>query len=318
MTTAVASAPKSPTLRKGVVVLDAKPGDPVPTTMTAHAVEITPALAADWLARYADPKKRRIRKKVERYAATMKAGRWLDQSSKTMDFTSNGGVELSDGHHRLTAIVESGVTIWFEVHFGSDPRERRIEGIRINRTVADGLAMEGCTQYQSNIGAAIKIVLLYEKTGGTNERWIGSTNPLLPDVEEIIDSWLGEQAVWDALGKDLVRIARAMPDGASQQAVLAAGLLIERDHPGMAVPFLDSVADGRADPLDGKGVGAAKVIDRIIRSGATKASGGGSREEWSRYVLTILIRSFNASRAAGKWQRPELTGAKPFTLDKVK
>jgi hypothetical protein len=309
--------PTKPGSRFGLVILNIAAGDPIPAHRSVHAVRITPALAQDWLNRYADPKKRKVRPRVvERYAATMLAGEWLDQSSKVIDFTHNGTDRLSDGHHRLTAIVKSGVSVWMEVHFGSDPRSRQVEGVRVARTASDMLAMEGCPSSTSAIASASKTLFIYKQTEGTTTRWDPKALPM-PDNEDIILSWMEYEPEWSAVGIEIIRIANKFPKGASKQAIQAAGILIERAYPGEAVPFLDML-EKVGGPVDGYGMPAYKTLESILRSGKVKRTGGYNRDEWARAVMTIIIRAFNAHKAGhSKWSRPEVTSANSYLTDRI-
>lgn len=81
--------------------------------MFRHKVEkITPEIAKIYYSRVIN------RQAVKTYIAQMKTGRWV-LNGETICFDSNG--VLRDGHHRLLAIIESGVTIEVLVVRGVDP-----------------------------------------------------------------------------------------------------------------------------------------------------------------------------------------------------
>ena len=76
-------------------------------TITTEIVTLTPALAAEWL--NSNTCNRPLSTlRASRYARDMKAGDWRF-NGETISFTADG--RLVDGQHRLTAVVESGVTI---------------------------------------------------------------------------------------------------------------------------------------------------------------------------------------------------------------
>lgn len=86
--------------------------------MFRHEVEkITPEIAKIYYSRSTG---NRVinRQAVKTYIAQMKTGRWV-LNGETICFDSNG--VLRDGHHRLLAIIESGVTIEVLVVRGVDP-----------------------------------------------------------------------------------------------------------------------------------------------------------------------------------------------------
>lgn len=86
--------------------------------MFTHKVErITPEMAKKY---YAKSKGNRVirRKTVNEYIAQMRKGLWV-LNGETVCFDANGA--LMDGHHRLLAIIESGITIEVLVVRGVDP-----------------------------------------------------------------------------------------------------------------------------------------------------------------------------------------------------
>lgn len=71
---------------------------------------IDPAKARELLLNHRRKDNNRIEQdKLERYKALMKAGKWMQY--RGMPIKISGGV-LLDGHHRLTAIAESGVKLY--------------------------------------------------------------------------------------------------------------------------------------------------------------------------------------------------------------
>ena len=85
--------------------------------VTFDAMLVTPAVAARMLER--TPYERPINAgRVRRYADDLIAGRWLE-TGETIKLTSDG--TLLNGHHRMRAIVLSGVTTWLYVAKGVSP-----------------------------------------------------------------------------------------------------------------------------------------------------------------------------------------------------
>lgn len=78
-------------------------------------IEVTPEIAQQWLEMYRYEHQRKPRReKVEAYARDMTRGAWLPY--RQIVITSLGDQRyLTDGQHRLLAIVESGKPQWFEV-----------------------------------------------------------------------------------------------------------------------------------------------------------------------------------------------------------
>ena len=71
---------------------------------------ITPAIAAEWLTRAT--KQRVSASLVEVYARKMREGRWVGECDRRFDpIRLDWQGRVTDGHHRLHAIVRSGVTV---------------------------------------------------------------------------------------------------------------------------------------------------------------------------------------------------------------
>lgn len=85
--------------------------------------DVTPVLAEAMLARNADDQRGLKPSVVGRYAADMSSGAWV-LTHQGVAFNRLGN--LSDGQHRLTAIVQSGMTIPLAVWFGVGGREEMV------------------------------------------------------------------------------------------------------------------------------------------------------------------------------------------------
>jgi hypothetical protein len=307
-------------VRNGLAEADLKPGDPVPTDRVATAVLINGPLASDWLSRYADPNKRHIRpNKVSDYADKMTDGEWLEMS-KTIEFITNGGgsTHLSDGHHRLRAVAQSGCSLWFEVKFGEPPQSRRIEGVRLSRSPGDMLRMEGCPGYYSEIGAGVRNALLYRQTVGTDIRWRASLVSI-PDSEDIVLTWMDDPLLWNAVAPACKALVTSWPVGTSQGAMTGFVFLAEKAYPGQGLAFLALIASG-AGPRDGRGKSVLGIFLQTarVRPVVKRTKRSGTQLDWNRFSMTVLVRAFNAY-VAGKatFQRPEWSD-RPFVLEKIR
>jgi len=107
------------------------------TTVTRELV--TPAKAEKWL--NLNKNNRALREGVgEKYAADMKAGRWTECAAPIC-FYEDGN--LADGQHRLFGVVESGMSVWFDIKRGMT----REDGLNIDtgqtRNVVDNGRISG-------------------------------------------------------------------------------------------------------------------------------------------------------------------------------
>lgn len=137
-------------------------GDPEATVM-----EVGPDLAEKWLTRnlaHEDNRRsksnRPIREgRVDRYANMMSQGRWI-LTPDAIAFDTDG--RLTNGQHRLRAIVDSGETEKLLVAWNVPTDSFKYTDSGIKRTAGDVLAIEGFPD-PIHLGAAARLVLLHRK-----------------------------------------------------------------------------------------------------------------------------------------------------------
>lgn len=111
--------------------------------VTYEVVQVTPELAAQWLA--LNVHNRSLRERVvARYADDMKAGRW-PFTGAPIKFDWDGN--LQDGQHRLAAQVRSGATVEHLVIRGVDPAAQDVTDVGPSRTLGDALKLKGESNY---------------------------------------------------------------------------------------------------------------------------------------------------------------------------
>lgn len=122
--------------------------------LSATFVTVTPEMAARWLTH--NTRNRALRKaEVTRYKRDMLAGNWhLDGSP--IRFAPDG--TLLDGQNRLTAIVESGVTLTLLVVRGVAAEAQTVMDTGRKRTAGDALAINGHSYY-TQIAATARLAL---------------------------------------------------------------------------------------------------------------------------------------------------------------
>lgn len=122
--------------------------------------KITPALAADWLAKHNTHNRPLRETTVDAYARDMKTNRW-SPNHQGIAFSATGA--LLDGQHRLSAVVASGVTIYALVFRGIP---ERVEGVAAKvmetvdrgntRSLADLLKLDyGISESPGTVAAAL-------------------------------------------------------------------------------------------------------------------------------------------------------------------
>lgn len=101
--------------------------------ITTEVVNVTPEMATEWLNH--NTHNRPLRHGlVERYAAIMRAGGWK-LVHQGIAFTAEG--DIVDGQHRLFAVIESGMTIAFNVTRGVLAETQMVIDDHAKRTVRD-------------------------------------------------------------------------------------------------------------------------------------------------------------------------------------
>ena len=100
-------------------------------------IDVSPALAAMWLAQV-HPDQRRLRSGwVDTLATDMVAGRWK-LTHQGIAFDTHG--RLLDGQHRLQAVVASDVTVRMKVDFGIDPSAYEVTDAGRPRSIVDRIS----------------------------------------------------------------------------------------------------------------------------------------------------------------------------------
>lgn len=137
----------------------------------AEWVKVTPELAQDWINRNTGNRKLR-EGVVEKYARDMLDGRWTKNPQPIM-FYEDG--ELADGQHRLWAVVISGVTIEFFVHFGVEREAGLNIDTGVGRDLVDNAKISGYEGYLTKISLGTAIIVAFgrqmrEKSLSAGER----------------------------------------------------------------------------------------------------------------------------------------------------
>lgn len=151
---------------------------------------ITPILAAAYLER--NTANRGVKQSiVKKYAKAMKTGCW-DLTHQGIAFDSNG--VLTDGQHRLQAIIASGCSVEMNVSRFS----REVSRIHIDqhsrRSFADAMAIESGGDINKNVVTIARAIMrLASHDRGTET--IDEVKRMYPVIEKpvlFVDSYLGE------------------------------------------------------------------------------------------------------------------------------
>jgi hypothetical protein len=149
---------------------------------TYEIVEITPALAKEWLQR--NTHNRNLRERVVNgYAADMKAGAWVEDGQSIKFSDTN---VLLDGQHRLAAIAQSGVTVRVLVVRGLPDNTQDTMDTGAKRRMSDVLKLRGETNAVT-LASTLLRVLKWKQGHRRYLKTAGDTNPTHRQLLEVLD-----------------------------------------------------------------------------------------------------------------------------------
>lgn len=129
---------------------------PEKTPDGARVVQVSPEMAEHWLER--NTRNRKLRDSVvNKYAADMKAGRWM-LTGDAIQFDTTGAV--INGQHRLWAVFSSGVTVPMLVMEGLAPETVAVLDDHLKRNLADVVTIQRPGATVTSIHTAIANMLL--------------------------------------------------------------------------------------------------------------------------------------------------------------
>lgn len=248
---------------------------------TAEIYKVTPAVAKRWLSR--NVRNRPIRPgEVAKWVREMKAGAWM-LTGEAIKFDTNGA--LADGQHRLTAVIESGVTVNMLVVRGLAPEAQALMDSGAKRTASDSLTFKG-VKNSSIVAAAARLAYREPDAGYVAER---IANPTNSEVGKFVEDF-----------PQIVRAAEMSnhfyPAFDAPPSVLALAWMRFEDAAGAfaAGEFFESIANMTTD-----GPGDPRLA--LIRRLAT-ARRNSERLEPKTY-LSLIFRAWNAWRKGASLQK---------------
>jgi hypothetical protein len=164
-------------------------------------VLVTPALAAEWLAR--NPRNRHLRYRiVDKYAADMSAGNWAaigDPIRRTADG------DLLDGQHRLNAIIKADVPVWMLVIEGVDASTQAVMDTGTARLYSDQLRIQGKT-HTTLLASTLRWAITWER--GDRMHSFSAAPPTHKELErtQIDHPELEESAAFAAVAAKRIRV----------------------------------------------------------------------------------------------------------------
>lgn len=146
----------------------------------AELVEVTPALAAEWLERNVDNRKISAQV-VTHYANAMRRGEW-NVGTDGIGFDQNG--DLIQGQHRLNSVILSGVTVTMLVVRGLPRSSQDTMDSGRRRTLQQQLARYG---YKDSAAIASTLNFVYRLVNGYDVRH-NNYNITTPQALQILEA----------------------------------------------------------------------------------------------------------------------------------
>lgn len=266
------------------------------TAIKAKFVKVTPAKAKEWLEGSNEANRSRSEIMVDRYAADMKAGRWVP-NGETIVFN---GSSLLDGQHRLAAVVKAGVPVEMLVVTGVPSKAAPTIDTGKSRSIADFLRMRGNINC-NNLGHALRLLYAYERgnpftvsgVGGGTRHQLGALLDRSPGLAE---------AVHDA-------VTNRSPIVSPGIVAFCRFVFSKRDK--------EQAAKFALDLTTGDGVRASSPVG-MLRQRLVEESAGGRRMD-SRLVVYLIFRAWNATRTGERLHRLQVPRSalegKPMSID---
>lgn len=238
-------------------------------------VAVDPTTAARWLEKNIANNRPLKRAKIAGYVRDMRGGGW-HMNGETLKFNNQGF--LIDGQNRLTAVIESGVTVAFAVVHGVDPEALKTIDTGSGRSFADHLRIVE-RDNSKTLAAVIRRVVMWETGNPTNT---GKGSPTPGEMEQFLADF--PEIEFSALVASSLRQRCMLP----ASIIGLCHFLFARIDPEQAMWFLERTGDGDSLPAQHP---IAALRERLIRMRIT----GGRIQETE--ALALVIKAWNAFRA---------------------
>lgn len=257
--------------RKGPASLD----HPVNKGVTTDIVDLTPALAAEWLG--ANHHNRNVRPvKVRAYARDIADGRWTFAADPIrFDWNRN----MIDGQHRCLAVIEAGVPIRQLVVTGLDPDAQTVMDSGARRSAADALRFKGYEHEVGTLAAVAKAWTAWD--GGQFARSAAATLPDLTTAEVL--AWVDAHPEVQEAATFARRVYRGI--GSTPTALTLAFMVLADIDSRLAIEFFESAAEARTHGRGDPRYAMLRAFQNVRTSSVARAAG---------VNLSLIFRAWNA------------------------
>lgn len=244
--------------------------------ITLSFEEVSPELAQKWLDENHDNQRKIKKNVVAQYVRQMNNGQWLSDNGETVKFTEEG---LSDGQHRLHAVIEHGKPVVLMVMRGLKKEHMTSMDMGSKRTLADILRIHGhepikglSETHLSSLLNSIYIAMDYVKNvkDGVKSTRIDSINKAKPAPLELYDFLLANPQIVDRLERlseyKIATIAKQAP----LSPILIGWFLCDLVDPKAAEAILLTFQDCTPQTKLGRACPSYKLFQYIQKARATK------------------------------------------------
>lgn len=266
------------------------------TTVSSFLALVTPEDAADAL-RTSKGNRSLRPTAIAQMASQMQKGEWA-LTGEPIIFSLDGS--LIDGHHRLTAVVQSGVSILSIIVEGIPQGAFAYIDIGIIRTPGDIFGLAGIVD-SNNSAAAVRSMLEYRAAVGSISisALQGAKNPSKAHLMEL---WMKDQEQWQEAASLAGRIYKALH--ASRAMMTGMVFLFLSVDSKMARAFCEDVISG-AELVEGNP--ALTFRNNLMRASNTKLA-----ESNRRSLMVKFCQCWNAYRKGQKLMVTRHNEAQPI------
>lgn len=264
------------------------------TKIEYKKVKVTPKLASEYLAN--NTLNRPVRKsKVNQYVSDMLNNRWMTDTGEALSISESGNI--TNGQHRLLAIIKSGLSIDFWICFNVDNETKKVVDTGSNRSGGDVFHIEGIKN-ANNLASIIKSYYRI-KAGLINDK---SRNNLALTNYELLDLYNSNPLFWDETHKKALHWYRSIGRLLKSSTIGAYYALFHSINQDDANEFMEQLCSG---------VDITNNVIAVMRSRLIKDATGVKKtphyvqnalivKTWNAYRKGISIKtlSFNSSSEA--------------------
>jgi len=201
-------------------------------TMKIEKVFVSPEFAKSLLAK--NLKNRRMTESIaRRYADEIRNGRWKEDTYEPIKISESG--VILDGQHRLSAVVKSGIGVYFHIATGLKDDIFDVIDTGKKRTGGDTLSSLGVKNYNV-IAGALNLVFLIEED--IRSRRFSANNEILLRYEK-------EPELWDEFATNSLTLCRHISRALAPSWIAAFLYVFSKVDKVEACEFMDQLCTGK-------------------------------------------------------------------------